>query len=56
VSAVVGQAPTISKPEGTPPSELTTKDIIVGTGAEVLAYFNIDCSLHLDGMVNRKDH
>ena len=35
VSAVAGQAPTISKPEGTPPSELTTKDIIVGTGAEV---------------------
>ena len=37
VSAVAGQAPTISKPEGTPPSELTTKDVIVGTGAEVLA-------------------
>ena len=36
VSAVAGQAPTISKPEGTPPAELTTKDIIVGTGAEVL--------------------
>jgi len=36
VSAVAGQAPTISKPAGTPPSELTTKDIIVGTGAEVL--------------------
>jgi FKBP-type peptidyl-prolyl cis-trans isomerase len=36
VSAVAGQAPTISKPEGTPPSALTTKDIIVGTGAEVL--------------------
>ena len=36
VSAVVGEAPTISKPEGTPPAELTTKDIIVGTGAEVL--------------------
>ena len=36
VSAVAGQAPTISKPEGTPPSALTTKDVIVGTGAEVL--------------------
>ena len=36
VSAIVGEAPTISKPEGTPPAELTTKDIIVGTGAEVL--------------------
>jgi peptidylprolyl isomerase len=36
VSAVVGEAPTISKPSGTPPAELTTKDIIVGTGAEVL--------------------
>jgi len=28
--------PTISKPEGAAPTELTTKDIIVGTGAEVL--------------------
>jgi peptidylprolyl isomerase len=36
VSAVAGQAPTISKPEGTPPADLTTEDIIVGTGAEVL--------------------
>jgi peptidylprolyl isomerase len=36
VSAEAGQAPTISKPSGTPPAELTTKDIIVGTGAEVL--------------------
>ena len=36
VSTVAGEAPTISKPEGTPPAELTTKDIIVGTGAEVL--------------------
>jgi peptidylprolyl isomerase len=36
VSAVAGQAPTISKPEGSAPSELTTKDVIVGTGAEVL--------------------
>ena len=36
VSAVVGEAPTISKPEGTPPAELTFTDVIVGTGAEVL--------------------
>ena len=36
VSAVAGQTPTISKPEGTPPSELTFSDVIVGTGAEVL--------------------
>lgn len=36
VSAVVGEAPTISKPSGTPPATLTTEDVIVGTGAEVL--------------------
>ena len=36
VSANAGEAPTVSAPTGTPPSELTTKDIIVGTGAEVL--------------------
>lgn len=36
VSAVAGQAPTISKPEGTPPAELAFSDVIVGTGAEVL--------------------
>jgi len=36
VSAVAGEVPTISKPEGAAPTELTTKDIIVGTGAEVL--------------------
>jgi peptidylprolyl isomerase len=36
VSDVAGEAPTISKPSGTPPAELTTKDVIVGTGAEVL--------------------
>ncbi len=36
VSAVAGQAPTISKPEGTPPAELTFSDVIVGTGVEVL--------------------
>ena len=36
VSAVAGEVPTISKPEGSAPTELTTKDIIEGTGAEVL--------------------
>lgn len=36
VSAVAGEAPTISKPEGAAPAELTTKDVILGTGAEVL--------------------
>ena len=36
VAAVAGEVPTISKPEGSAPTELTTKDIIVGTGAEVL--------------------
>ena len=36
VSAVAGEVPTISKPEGSAPTELTTKDIIVGTGKEVL--------------------
>jgi peptidylprolyl isomerase len=36
VSSVAGEVPTISKPEGSAPTELTTKDIIVGTGAEVL--------------------
>ena len=37
VSAVVGAAPTISAPTGTPPTTLQTQDIIVGTGAEVAA-------------------
>ena len=36
VSAVAGEVPTISKPEGSAPTELTTTDIIVGTGKEVL--------------------
>jgi len=36
VSATAGQAPTISAPSGAAPTQLTTKDIIVGTGAEVL--------------------
>ena len=37
VSANAGQVPTISKPEGTPPSTLTASDVIVGSGAEVMA-------------------
>ncbi len=36
VSAIAGQAPTISAPSGTAPATLTTSDIIVGSGAEVL--------------------
>ena len=36
VTANVGEAPSISAPTGTPPAELTTSDVIVGTGAEVL--------------------
>ena len=36
VSANAGEVPAVSAPTGTPPAELTTKDIIVGTGAEVL--------------------
>ena len=36
VTDVAREAPTISAPSGTAPAELTTKDIIVGTGAEVL--------------------
>ena len=36
VSAVAGQTPTISKPDGTPPAKLVFEDVIVGTGAEVL--------------------
>ena len=36
VSANAGEVPTVTAPTGTPPAELTTKDIIVGTGAEVL--------------------
>jgi peptidylprolyl isomerase len=34
--AIAGQAPTISAPSGTAPATLTTSDIIVGSGAEVL--------------------
>jgi peptidylprolyl isomerase len=36
VSANANEVPQVSAPTGTPPAELTTKDIIVGTGAEVL--------------------
>ena len=36
VSANAGEAPKISAPSGTPPTGLTTSDVIVGTGAEVL--------------------
>ena len=36
VSDVAGQAPTISAPTGAAPAELTTQDIIVGSGTEVL--------------------
>jgi len=36
VTANAGEAPTITAPTGAAPAELTTKDIIVGSGAEVL--------------------
>jgi peptidylprolyl isomerase len=36
VSANAGEVPQVGAPTGIPPAELTTKDIIVGTGAEVL--------------------
>ena len=36
ITANAGEAPSISAPSGTPPAELTTSDVIVGTGAEVL--------------------
>ena len=36
VSANAGEVPQVGAPTGTPPAELTTQDIIVGTGAEVL--------------------
>jgi peptidylprolyl isomerase len=36
VSANAGEVPTVSAPTGAAPAELTTQDIIVGTGAEVL--------------------
>jgi peptidylprolyl isomerase len=36
VSANAGEVPKVTPPSGTPPKELVSKDIIVGTGAEVL--------------------
>jgi peptidylprolyl isomerase len=36
VTANAGEVPQVGAPTGTPPSQLTTKEIIVGTGAEVL--------------------
>lgn len=37
VTGAAGSAPTIAAPKGTAPTTLQTKDIIVGTGAEVTA-------------------
>lgn len=37
VTANAGEAPTIAAPTGTAPTTLETKDIIVGTGTEVVA-------------------
>ena len=37
VTANAGEAPTITAPTGTAPTKLETKDIIVGTGTEVVA-------------------
>ncbi len=56
VSAVAGEVPTISKPEGSAPTELTTKDIIVGTGCRSSSDIYFDCSLHTHGVVNWKNH
>jgi len=36
VTANAGEAPTITAPTGAAPTELTTSDVIVGTGTEVL--------------------
>ena len=35
VTTNMGEAPTIGAPSGTPPTTLESKDIVVGTGAEV---------------------
>ena len=35
VTTNIGEAPTIGAPTGTPPTTLESKDIVVGTGAEV---------------------
>ena len=37
VTGDAGAAPTIAAPTGTPPTTLQTQDVIVGTGAEVVA-------------------
>ncbi|CAB5239655.1 unannotated protein [freshwater metagenome] len=37
VTNIAGEAPTITAPQGAAPTELVSTDIIVGTGAEVLA-------------------
>ena len=37
VTTNMGDAPTIGAPSGTPPTTLESKDIVVGTGAEVAA-------------------
>jgi len=37
VTGNAGEAPTIAAPSGTPPANLETSDIIVGTGTEVVA-------------------
>ena len=37
VTGAAGSEPQIAAPQGNPPTTLTTKDLIVGTGAEVLA-------------------
>jgi peptidylprolyl isomerase len=37
VTTNMGEAPTIGAPSGTPPTTLESKDIVVGTGAEVAA-------------------
>jgi peptidylprolyl isomerase len=37
VTGNAGEAPSITAPSGTAPTTLTTKDIIVGTGAEAVA-------------------
>ena len=36
VTANAGEQPTITPPSGTPPQALTTSDVIVGTGVEVV--------------------
>lgn len=36
VTANAGEQPTITPPSGTPPKALTTSDVIVGTGVEVV--------------------